>query len=545
MPSQTNREAFDIFIVGGGVNGCGVARDAAGRGLRVALAEMNDLGSGTSSASTKLIHGGLRYLEYFEFRLVKESLAEREILLQAMPHIIWPLRFVLPYHSQMRFAADTPASRLLNFIIPWQKNRRPAWLIRLALLLYDSLGQRRILAGTSSLNLSRVREGEPLRDEYQKAFEYSDCWVQDSRLVILNARDAAARGACIMPRTQVVAVERQASEWIVVTEAPDGRRTSFRTNVLINATGPWASDFLREVIGDRKMDNLRLVRGSHIVTKRLYSHEKCYFFQGQDSRIIFVIPYEDDFTLIGTTDEDQESIQETPICSQEETIYLLEFVSKYFKEPISRDDVVWAYSGVRPLYDNCEDSASAASRDYVIRLEASAPPLLNIFGGKLTTYRKLAETALAKISPFLPNHGPPWTARQVLPGGNFPVNGARTLMEELCEQYPYLSTNWASRLVRHYGTDSFKILQGSKTTTDLGENFATTVTERELEWVVRNEWVQTAEDFLWRRTRLGLRFPRDDVDRLEECINRIRRADSAGDPVFPRKEKSTILVSHA
>ncbi|MCY4287072.1 MAG: glycerol-3-phosphate dehydrogenase [Aestuariivita sp.] len=536
MLSQADREAFDIFIVGGGVNGCGVARDAAGRGLRVALAEMNDLGSGTSSASTKLIHGGLRYLEYFEFRLVKESLAEREILLQAMPHIIWPLRFILPYHSQMRFSSDTPASKLLNFIVPWQKNRRPAWLIRLALLLYDSLGRRNILAGTSSLDLSKVLEGEPLRDEYQKAFEYSDCWVQDSRLVVLNARDAAARGARIMPRTRVVAVERQASEWVVVTEDQEGRCTSFRTNVLINATGPWASDFLSDVIGSQRMDNLRLVRGSHIVTKRLYLHEKCYFFQGYDGRIIFVIPYEDDFTLIGTTDEDQASIKDTPTCSQKETTYLLEFVSKYFKEPISCDDVVWAYSGVRPLYDNCKDSASAASRDYVIRLETSAPPLLNIFGGKLTTYRKLAETALSKISPFLPNHGPSWTAGQVLPGGDFPINGAWNLVEELCEQYPYLNSKWASRLVKHYGTDAYEILQGSRSTADLGENFATTVTERELEWGVRNEWVQTAEDFLWRRTRLGLRFPKDEVDRLEVCINRIRHADRVAAPVLSNNE---------
>ena len=522
MKAASNSDLLDIFIAGGGVNGCGVARDAAGRGLTVALAEMNDLGSGTSSASTKLIHGGLRYLEYFEFRLVRESLEEREILLRTMPHIVWPLRFILPYHSEMRFESDTPASRLLHCVMPWQRGRRPAWLIRLALFLYDSFGKRSILPSTSSVRLSHGAEGQPLRDEFRQAFEYSDCWVQDSRLVILNARDAAEKGALIMPRTKVINAKKEPAYWTIRTKDSHGHHQTFTSRTLINATGPWASDFLKDVVGVPKNNKLRLVRGSHIVTKRLFMHEKCYFFQGTDGRVIFVIPYENNFTLIGTTDHDQDSVADTPECSQHEIEYLLECVSKYFKEPLTTSDVIWAYSGVRPLYDASTDRASAASRDYVISLETSEPPLLNIFGGKLTTYRKLAETVLQKLNDYIPRCGSSWTADQALPGGDFPVNGVPELVRQLREAYPYLSHDWAYRLVRHYGTDTHKILQGTSKASDLGEDLTTTVTEREIEWVVKKEWVYTAEDFLWRRTRLGLTFPKEAIKRLENCIQKIR-----------------------
>ncbi|MCY4305197.1 MAG: glycerol-3-phosphate dehydrogenase [Aestuariivita sp.] len=528
MKATSNNDVLDLFIVGGGINGCGIARDAAGRGLNVALAEMNDLGSGTSSASTKLIHGGLRYLEYFEFRLVRESLEEREVLLRTMPHIIWPLRFVLPYHHKMRFESDTPASRLLNSIMPWQRGRRPAWLIRLALLMYDSFGKRSILPSTSAVQLSHSPEGQPLRDEFHRAFEYSDCWVQDSRLVILNARDAAEKGALIMPRTRVINAKRKATYWTIITKDVNGNHHSFKSRTLINATGPWASNFLENVIGIPKNDKLRLVRGSHIVTKRLFAHEKCYLFQGTDGRIVFVIPYEQDFTLIGTTDYDQDSVVDRPECTQQEIAYLLEFVSKYFKKPITRSDVVWTYSGVRPLYNASKSSASAASRDYVICFEEFEPPLLNIFGGKLTTYRKLAETVLQKLIKYFPHCGPSWTADRALPGGDFSVNGVPVLAKLLCESYPYLNNEWAYRLIRHYGTDAHKILEGTSKVSDLGENFTTTVTEREIEWVVKKEWVYTAEDFLWRRTRLGLRFQEEATKRLDNCIQKLR-ASNFGD----------------
>ena len=522
MTESAHRRSFDVFIVGGGVNGCGIARDAAGRGLNVALAEMNDLGSATSSASTKLIHGGLRYLEYFEFRLVRESLKEREILLRAMPHISWPMRFVLPYRSSMCFGSDTPASGLLKRTMPWLRGRRPAWLIRLGLLVYDSLGSRSILPGTTSVDLSNSMEGAPLREEYRRAFEYSDCWVQDSRLVILNARDAARRGASIMPRTKVVRAERGPSYWTVSTEDQSGQLAKHRARVIVNATGPWASELLEEIIGVPPAVRIRLVRGSHIVTRRLYDHDKCYFFQGDDGRIIFAIPFEDDFTLIGTTDHDHPSVCERPECSPQERDYLLACASKYFRRPVDRGDIVWSYAGVRPLSDIGAAAATAASRDYVLDIDLAGAPILNIFGGKITTYRKLAEAALHKLADHLPPSGCAWTSTAPLPGGDFPVDGAADLAASLRAAYPFLSASWAARLVRTYGTDARMILGDAVACDDLGEQFSATITERELEWAVRNEWAQTAEDFLWRRTKLGLKLSEHEVDRVAACMRRLQ-----------------------
>ena len=492
MTKTADGGSVDVFIAGGGVNGCGIARDAAGRGLKVALAEANDLGSGTSSASTKLIHGGLRYLEYFEFRLVKESLKEREVLLRAMPHICWPMRFVLPYRSDMYFQSETAASELLKRTMPWLRVRRPAWRVRLGLFLYDSLGTRSILPGTASINLSKARAGEPLREEYRRAFEYSDCWVQDSRLVILNARDAADRGALIMPRTKVVQAERGPSHWTVGTESQDGRRAEYRARAIVNATGPWAADFLGEVIGVPSAARIRLVRGSHIVTRKLYGHEKCYFFPGEDGRIVFAILYENDFTLIGTTDQDHPSAAERPVCGQQESDYLLACASRYFRRPVSRSDIVWTYSGIRPLHDVGPGAATAASRDYFLDVDRSGAPLLNIFGGKITTFRKLAEAALSKLADHLRPCGRAWTSNAPLPGGDFPVDGAMALAESLRETHPFLSADWAMRLARTYGTDSRRILEGAVAREDLGEQFSAKITERELEWAVRREWARTA-----------------------------------------------------
>lgn len=522
MTESAHGGSFDVFIVGGGINGCGIARDAAGRGLKVALAEMNDLGSATSSASTKLVHGGLRYLEYFELRLVRESLKEREILLRAMPHISWPMRFVLPYGSSMCFRSDTPVSGLLKLTMPWLRGRRPAWLLRLGLLLYDSLGSRSILPGTTAVDLSKAKEGAPLRKEYRRAFEYSDCWVQDSRLVILNASDAARRGASILPRTKVVRAERGPSHWTVSTENQNGHHVEYRTRALVNATGPWASELLEEIIGIPPAVRIRLVRGSHIVTRKLYDHDKCYFFQGEDGRITFAIPYEDDFTLIGTTDQDHPSASEHPECSQQEKDYLLACASKYFKRPVNSGEIVWSYSGVRPLSDIGAGAATAASRDYVLDIDLAGAPLLNIFGGKITTYRKLAEAALRKLADHLPPSGCEWTSAAPLPGGDFPVDGAAALAASLREAHPFLSAPWARRLVRTYGTDARRILGDAAACEDLGEQFSATITERELEWAVRNEWAQTAEDFLWRRTKLGLKLPEHEVDRVAACMRRLQ-----------------------
>ena len=349
MPGQN--KPLDLFIIGGGINGCGIARDAAGRGYTVALAEMNDLASATSSASTKLFHGGLRYLEFFEFRLVREALIEREVLLRAMPHISWPMRFVLPFHKEMRFEADTPASKLLSFCLPWMKGRRPAWLIRIGLFLYDNLGGREILPGTRTLDLKSNPEGKPLVPKLEKAFEYSDCWIEDSRLVVLNARDAQKKGASINVNTKVISAEFKNDIWYVITKSAKGLESTTTAKMIVNAGGPWVEEIIQNTVRLNSTEGIRLVRGSHIVTKKLYEHEKCYIFQGEDGRIIFSIPYEDDFTLIGTTDANHEASSVKPVCTPEERDYLIDFANKYFKKSISQNDVVWTYSGVRPLYN--------------------------------------------------------------------------------------------------------------------------------------------------------------------------------------------------
>ncbi|MEM6479364.1 MAG: glycerol-3-phosphate dehydrogenase [Pseudomonadota bacterium] len=507
-------EEYDVFIIGGGVNGCGIARDAAGRGIKVGLAEMNDLGWATSSSSTKLFHGGLRYLEYFEFRLVRESLIERERLLTAMPHISWPMRFVLPYHTDMRFESTTPTSKLLSFFMPWMKGRRPAWLIRLGLFLYDTLGGRKILPPTKTISLRDTPEGAPLQKRFAKAFEYSDCWVEDSRLVILNARDAQARGATILPRTKVLGADRGHDAWTVTLEDANGTR-QIRAKSLVNAAGPWVQDVIRAKVRQNTSEGVRLVRGSHIVTKRLYEHEKCYFFQGEDGRIIFAIPYETDFTLIGTTDAEHEDPSVTPEISETERDYLIAFASQYFAKPLSREDVVWTYSGVRPLYDDGASSASAATRDYVLKLDKEGgAPLLNIFGGKITTYRKLAEHALEKLGQGLPLPGAPWTAGVAMPGGDFDVAETAALTTKLAKDYPFLSESWAKRLMRAYGRDAWALLGDATAPADLGNAFGATLTQREVDWLIAHEFVETSDDVLWRRSKLGLRLDAPQVEAL-------------------------------
>ena len=434
-----------------------------------------------------------------------------------MPHISWPMRFVLPYHKDMRFEGGTPTSRLLGSVMPWMKGRRPAWLIRLGLFLYDHLGGRKILPGTSTLNLAEAPEGAPLVDKFRKAYEYSDCWVEDARLVVLNARDAEARGARIMVRTKVTSVTRGADAWEIETEdAETGETRRHTAGMLVNAGGPWVGEIVRGLVGSNTSEGVRLVRGSHIVTKRLYDHDKCYFFQGEDGRIIFSIPYEQDFTLIGTTDQEHESPSVKPVCTDAERDYLIAFANQYFKQAIGPDDIVWTYSGVRPLYDDGAKSATAATRDYVLTVDGEGgAPVLNVFGGKITTYRRLAESALEKIVEFFPGTPGIWTAGVALPGGDFEVADKPALTKKLEGDYPFLTAPWAARLIRAYGTEAWEVLGDAKTVGDLGREFGATLTEAEVRWLKEREYARSAEDVLWRRSKLGLRLDPEQVKALD------------------------------
>lgn len=516
----------DIFIIGGGINGCGIARDAAGRGLSVTLAEQADLAQATSSASTKLFHGGLRYLEYFEFRLVRESLQERETLLAAMPHISWPLRFVLPLSPQMRFDAATPTGRLLGRVMPWLRGRRPDWLIRLGLFLYDHLGGRKVLPGTRTLDLTRDPAGLPLKPDFRKAYEYSDCWVEDSRLVALNARDAALRGARILTRTRVTHAERLGDLWQITTETAQGTQTH-RARALINAAGPFVTKVMKDVLPTTSREGVRLVRGSHIVVHRLYDHDRCYFFQGPDGRICFAIPYEGDFTLIGTTDADHRGKPGEVAISEAERDYLLAFANRYFRRSLGAGDIVWTYSGVRPLYDDGASAAQAATRDYVLSLDPGpgGAPLLNIFGGKITTYRRLAEHALDKLAPHFAGLKPGWTARVPLPGGDFALTDKPRLEQDLRARQPYLTAAHAARLIRAYGTDAFRILGQTTSAEALGQDFGAFLTEAELRWLMRHEFARHAADVVWRRSKLGLRLSPEQIEKIETWMQDNRITD--------------------
>ncbi|MFT6772572.1 MAG: glycerol-3-phosphate dehydrogenase [Paracoccaceae bacterium] len=492
---RTRHMVSDLLIVGGGVNGCGIARDAAGRGLSVTLVEQGDLAQATSSASTKLFHGGLRYLEYYEFRLVREALVERETLLKAMPHISWPLRFVLP-HS---------------------KGLRPAWLLRLGLFIYDHLGGRKFLPAARTLDLTTDPAGRPLKPGFSKGFEYSDCWVEDSRLVALNARAAADMGASVLTRTKLDSARREGDLWVAtVSDAETGEARELRAKILVNAGGPWVADIISGKARINATDKIRLVRGSHIVTRKLFDDPRPYIFQNSDGRVLFAIPYEEDFTLIGTTDADHQGPPGSAVCTDEERDYLCAAASEYFAKPVTVDDVVWSYSGVRPLYDDGASSATAATRDYVLKVEGDAgqAPMLNIFGGKITTYRRLAEAALEKLVPFTAKPAR-WTAGAPLPGGDFPIDGAGALADGLRAAYAFLSPRWAQRLVRAYGTDARLILGDATDPADLGENFGADLTAAEVRWLMSREWARTTDDVLWRRTKLGLKLDAEGCARLE------------------------------
>lgn len=496
------RPVYDVFVIGGGINGCGIARDAAGRGYLVCLAEMNDLSSGTSSKATKLIHGGLRYLEYFEFRLVREALREREVLWRMAPHIIWPLRFILPC---------TPGLR-------------QAWLLRLGLFLYDHIGGRELLPGTRTLDMRRDPAARPLKPIFTKAFEYSDCWVNDARLVVLNARDAADRGADIRTRTRVSKAERQGGVWRITLERtrPDGRTDEdvAEARLLVNASGPWVDEVLRGTLGRNNAHNVRLVEGSHIVVKRKYDDPRAYFFQNRDGRLIFAIPYEDEFTLIGTTDRDYEGNPSHVEIAGDEIDYLCTAASDYFAEPVRREDIVWTYSGVRPLFDDHASKAQEATRDYVLKTDGGGDeaPVVNVFGGKLTTYRKLAEHALDEIGRLIGVKGAAWTAGAPLPGGEFAVTGFEAELQRLRGEYPFLDQGHAKRLFRLYGRTTSAILADATSYDDLGRCFGHDLYEAELTHLVEREWAMTADDVLWRRTKLGLVLTGSEAGNVAEWL---------------------------
>lgn len=471
----------DIFVIGGGINGAGIARDVAGRGLGVILCEKDDLAQGTSSRSGKLVHGGLRYLEYYEFRLVREALIEREVLLRNAPHIIWPLRFVLPHSPQ----------------------DRPAWLVRLGLFLYDNLGGRKKLPGTRTLNLRRDPEGAAIEDAYQRGFEYSDCWVDDSRLVILNALDARERGAQVLTRQACTAARREQGVWrITTTDSNNGETRQFEAKAIINAAGPWVNEVIEGVAHSNSRRSVKLVKGSHIIVPKFWDGANAYLIQNHDKRVIFINPYEGDKALIGTTDIDYEGRCEDVSMEQAEIEYLIRAVNQYFKEKICHDDVLESFSGVRPLFDDGQGNPSAVTRDYVFDLDnRNDLPLLNIFGGKITTFRELSERALHKLKDFFPQMRDDWTADAPLPGGDMVDADFERFRNTLKQRYAWMPRELRQHYARLYGTRIEQLLGDAQSLDDLGQYFGAQFYEAEARYLIAHEWAQTPEDILWRRTK--------------------------------------------
>ncbi|MBH9420413.1 glycerol-3-phosphate dehydrogenase [Pseudomonas aeruginosa] len=479
-PSAPLAEVYDVAVVGGGINGVGIAADAAGRGLSVFLCEQHDLAQHTSSASSKLIHGGLRYLEHYEFRLVREALAEREVLLAKAPHIVKPLRFVLPHRPHLR----------------------PAWMIRAGLFLYDHLGKREKLPASRGL---RFTGSSPLKAEIRRGFEYSDCAVDDARLVVLNAISAREHGAHVHTRTRCVSARRSKGLWHLHLERSDGSLYSIRARALVNAAGPWVARFIQDDLKQKSPYGIRLIQGSHIIVPKLYEGEHAYILQNEDRRIVFAIPYLDRFTMIGTTDREYQGDPAKVAISEEETAYLLQVVTAHFKQQLAAADILHSFAGVRPLCDDESDEPSAITRDYTLSLSAGngEPPLLSVFGGKLTTYRKLAESALTQLQPFFANLGPAWTAKAPLPGGE-QMQSVEALTEQLANRYAWLDREMALRWARTYGTRVWRLLDGVNGEADLGEHLGGGLYAREVDYLCKHEWAQDAEDILWRRSKLGL-----------------------------------------
>jgi glycerol-3-phosphate dehydrogenase len=486
---------FDLAIIGGGINGTGLARDAAGRGLRVLLVESNDFASGTSSASSKLVHGGLRYLEKYAFRLVREALGEREVLLRMAPHVIRPMRFMLP---------------------PLPGMRAPL-MLRLGLFLYDKLAPRKLLPGARAVDLTHSVIGQPLKRLFRYGFEYSDCWVDDSRLVVLTAMDAVERGADIRTHTRCVRVERR-EDWELVLNRR-GRREVATARVLVNAAGPWIGEVAETVIRQPLKAPVRLIKGSHIVVRRRFEHDCGYIFQAADRRVVFALPFADEFTLIGTTDENFVGDLKSPAPDPAEITYLCDVVNEYFRERVTPDELVWSFSGVRALYDDGSKRPEDVTRDYELVLDQkkNLAPLLTVYGGKITTHRKLAEAAMDKIGKFFKTL-PPWTASSHLPGGDFPADGFYALVGETIGRWPFLSEPHARRLVRAYGTRVERILGDAQSMDDLGPRFTGDLTGAELRYLVEHEWAETAEDVLYRRSKFGLKATPDERIAINQFI---------------------------
>ena len=486
--------SFDLLIIGGGINGAGIARDAAGRGLRVCLLEQSDLAGATSSASTKLIHGGLRYLQYGAFRLVREALTERERLMRIAPHLVHPLRFVLPHVPTLR----------------------PRWQLRVGLFLYDHLGGRRNLQRSCSVDLRRAAAGNALKAGCRSGFAYSDCRVDDSRLVVINARDAAERGAVVLTQTRLTGALASADGWSADCERlATGEALQIRAAAVVNAAGPWVNR-VRGLLGLRGIERLRLVRGSHIVLPRLFEGEHAYILQNPDQRIVFAIPFHESFTLVGTTDVPHTGAIDNVMTTPEETAYLCESMNRHFERPIGPRDVVWSYSGVRALCDDGASDAAAVTRDYELALEQTADgaPVLSVVGGKITTYRALAEAALAMLRPLIGGSATPWTATAALPGGDVPHGSVAEFTAEAARRWPFLAPEHLRRLAYAYGTRMERVLQGARTAADLGEPLGADLTAAEVEYLKEQEWAATADDILWRRTKLGLRLQPVDAERL-------------------------------
>lgn len=493
----------DLLVVGGGINGAGIARDAAGRGLSVVLCEKDDLASHTSSSSSKLIHGGLRYLENYEFGLVRKALIEREVLLRSAPHIMWPLRFVMPI----------------------DKGQRPAWMLRAGLFLYDMLARRELLPGSHGIDLRQHETGKPLKPEFSRGFVYSDGWVDDARLVVLNAVDAAQNGAQIFTGTLCESAQRQGERWIAHLRQGE-RRFTVNARCLVNAAGPWTAHFLQTAAHQPSTKSLRLIKGSHIVVKRLFDHPCAYIFQHPDGRIVFAIPYEHDFTLIGTTDIDYHGDTDKVAIDQEEIAYLCELSSRYFRKPITPADVVWSYSGVRPLVEDEAAKASAVTRDYRLELDAQNAPLLSVFGGKITTFRKLAEEAVDLLAPFVNTTRGAWTEDACLPGGdlfgprpqNRAVLGFDQYVHGLQQAYSWLPPRLVARYARAYGTRISMLVGERRTVPEMGDEIAPGLFGAEVAYLMRHEWATCAADILWRRSKLGLHLPPDTTDKLDRWI---------------------------
>ncbi|WP_159235743.1 glycerol-3-phosphate dehydrogenase [Raoultella terrigena] len=487
---------LDLFVIGGGINGAGIARDAAGRGLSVMMCEKDDLAQGTSSRSGKLVHGGLRYLEYYEFRLVREALIEREVLLQSAPHIIWPMRFVLPHSPIVR----------------------PAWLVRLGLFLYDNLGGRKKLPGTRTLDLHRDPQGDPVLDQYAKGFEYSDCWVDDARLVVLNARDAAERGATILTRTRCVAAKRAEGAWeITLQNMLTGAQETVRARALVNAAGPWVLDIITQVTRTRSRRSVRLVKGSHIIVDKFWQGQQAYLIQNHDKRVIFINPYEGDKALIGTTDIPWEGDADSVSADDREQQYLIDAVNRYFKIKLRAEDVITRFSGVRPLFDDGKGNPSAVTRDYVFDLDDEQQlPILHIFGGKITTFRKLAEHAVQKLAPYFPQMGGDWTRGATLPGGEIANADFDTFLQTLKEQFPWLPAALRGHYARLYGARLPQLLGDARSLQDLGQHFGGLLYEAEVRYLVENEWARQAEDILWRRTKHRLHLTGEQQQRFSD-----------------------------